>query len=76
MQTLPIVDFNDVIKTIYTTARLADLKDTVKRYPGIKEVREAYENADAALFDPLFCDTGLTVTIKTSIVAEKRDPNC
>ena len=37
MQTLPIVDFYDVIKTIYATARLADLKDTVKRYPGIRD---------------------------------------
>ena len=57
MQTLPIVNFTDVIKIIYATARLADLKDTVKRYPGIKEVQEAYENADAALFDPPFCGT-------------------
>ena len=29
MQTLPIVDFNDVIKRIYATARLADHKVTV-----------------------------------------------
>jgi hypothetical protein len=54
MQTLLIVSFNDLAKTIYAAARLADLQGTVKRYPGIKEVREAYENADAALFDPLF----------------------
>jgi hypothetical protein len=26
MQTLPIVNFNDLVDTIYTTARLADLK--------------------------------------------------
>ena len=57
MQTLPILNFNDLAKTICATVRLAELKDTVKRYPGIKEVREAYENADAALFDPLFCGT-------------------
>ena len=55
MQPLVIVNFDDLVKTIYMTARLADLKDTVKRYPGNKEVREACENADAALFDPLFC---------------------
>ena len=54
MQTLPIVKFEDLVKTIPTAGRLAELRDTVKRYPGIKEVREAYENADAALFDPLF----------------------
>ena len=57
MQTLPIVNFEDLVKTIHTTARLAELRDTVKRYPGIKEVREAYESTDAALFDPLFCGT-------------------
>jgi hypothetical protein len=57
MQTLLIVSFNDLVKTIYATTQLVELKDTVKRYPGIKEVREAYENADAALFDPLFCGT-------------------
>jgi hypothetical protein len=55
--TLLIVNFNDLVKTICATTRLAGLKDTAKRYPGIKEVREAYENADAALFDPLFCNT-------------------
>jgi hypothetical protein len=55
MQTLFIVNSSDLVKTIYATVRLAELRDTVKRYPGIKEVREAYENADAALFDPLFC---------------------
>jgi hypothetical protein len=54
MHTLPIVNFNDLVDTIYATARLADLKALVKRNPGNKEVREAYENADAALFDPLF----------------------
>ena len=54
MQTLPIVSFEDLVKTIPSAARLAELRDTVKRYPGIKEVREAYESADAALFDPLF----------------------
>jgi hypothetical protein len=54
MQTSPIVNLNDLIDTVYTTVRLADLKEIVKRYPGNKEVREAYENADAALFDPLF----------------------
>ena len=57
MQTSPIVNFDDPINSPYATARLADLKATVKRYPGIKEVREAYENADAALFDPLFNGT-------------------
>jgi hypothetical protein len=57
MQTLPIVNFNDLVKTIYTIVRLAELRDTVKRYPDIKEVREAYENADAALFDPLLSGT-------------------
>jgi hypothetical protein len=54
MQTSPIVNLNDLIDIVYTTVRLADLKEIVKRYPGNKEVREAYENADAALFDPLF----------------------
>jgi hypothetical protein len=57
MQALLIVSSNDLVRTIYTVARLADLGDAVKRYPGNKEVREAYENADAALFDPLFCGT-------------------
>jgi hypothetical protein len=57
MRTLLIVNFENLVKTIYATARLADLQDMVKRYPGIKEVREAYENADAALFDPLFRGT-------------------
>jgi hypothetical protein len=57
MQTLPFVSSNDLVQTIYAAARLADLKDTVQRYPGDKEVRQAYENADAALFDPLF-DSG------------------
>ena len=54
MQTLPTVNVDDPINTICATARLTDLGATVKRYPGYKEVREAYENADAALFDPLF----------------------
>ena len=54
MQTLPIVNVDDPVNTICATARLADLGATVKRYPGNKEVRKAYENADAALFDPLF----------------------
>ena len=57
MKTLPKANFNDLVDTVYATARLADLQDMVKRYPGIKEVREAYENADAALFDPLFRGT-------------------
>ena len=55
MQTLLVINLNHLLERIYATARLAELKDTVKRYPGIKEVREAYENSDAALFDPLFC---------------------
>ena len=54
MQTSPIVNFDDPINALCATARLADLEDLVKRYPGNKEVREAYENAEAALFDPLF----------------------
>ena len=57
MQTLLVINLNHLLERIYATARLAELKDTVKRYPGIKEVREAYENSDAALFDPLFCGT-------------------
>jgi len=57
METSPIVNFNDLIDTVYATARLADLKEIVKRYPGNKELREAYENVDAALFDPLFNGT-------------------
>jgi hypothetical protein len=57
MKTLPKANFNDLVDTVYATARLADLKDMVKLYPGYKEVREAYENADAALFDPLFNGT-------------------
>jgi hypothetical protein len=58
MQTLLIVSSNDPVQTIYTVGRLANLRDAVKRYPGNKEVREAYENADAVLFDPLFCFCG------------------
>ena len=54
MQTLPIVNFNDPVDTIDATVRLADLKNLVKSYPGYKEVREAYQSADAALFGPLF----------------------
>jgi hypothetical protein len=54
MQTLLVTILNYLLERIYAIARLAELKDTVIRYPGIKEVREAYENADAALFDPLF----------------------
>ena len=57
MDRLPKANFNDLIDTVYATAGLADLKDMVKLYPGNKEVREAYENADAALFDPLFNGT-------------------
>lgn len=57
MQTLAIINFNALLDPIYATARLADLKALVKLYPGNKEVREAYENADAALFDPLFNGT-------------------
>jgi hypothetical protein len=57
MQTSPIVNFDDPINALYATPRLADLKVTIKRYPGNKEVREAYDNADAALFDPLFDGT-------------------
>jgi hypothetical protein len=57
MQTLLIISSNDPVQTIYTVGRLADLRDVVKRYTGNKEVREAYENADAVLFDPLFCGT-------------------
>jgi hypothetical protein len=57
MKTLPKVNFNDLNDTVYATGRLADLKELVKWYPGNKEVREAYENADAALFDPLFDGT-------------------
>jgi len=34
--TLLIVNFNDLVKTICATTRLAGLKDTAKRYPGIK----------------------------------------
>ena len=57
MDRLPKANFNDLIDTVYATAWLADLKEIVKRYPGNKEVREAYENVDAALFDPLFNGT-------------------
>ena len=57
MKTLLKVNFNDLDDTVYAAARLANLKELVKRYPGNKEVREAYENADAALFDPRFDGT-------------------
>jgi hypothetical protein len=57
MQTSPIVNFEDPTNLLYATARLADLRVTVQRYPGNKEVREAYENADAALFDTLLNGT-------------------
>jgi hypothetical protein len=48
MQTLSIVNVDDPTNALDATARRADLKATVKRYPGNKEVPEAYENADAA----------------------------
>jgi hypothetical protein len=57
MHTSPIVNFEDPTNALYAAAWLDDLKAAVKRYPGNKEVREAYENADAALFDPLFGGT-------------------
>jgi hypothetical protein len=57
MKTLPKLNLNDLDDTSYATARLASLKELVKRYPGNKEVREAYEKADAALFDPRFDGT-------------------
>ncbi|MBV9104559.1 MAG: hypothetical protein JO313_00910 [Verrucomicrobia bacterium] len=54
MQISPIEAYDDQVNTTYATSRLDHLKETVKRYPGNKEVREAYENADAAIFDPFF----------------------
>ena len=54
METLPIINFNDPVHIVYATAQLADLKNLFKLYPGNKEVREAYQSADAALFDPRF----------------------